>query len=160
MTSTTTQHLEALLVDDGREFAMIRKGDLRALLQIANSDPHMGRYLEPLGELHRKADQREQVITESMQCIEKMSRIARKHGDERRRYMGNNRALLSRVDQLEYAITGIRDHWQLQREQMAGYIDLIIEGCDREAAMEAKLRRIGRFKLKYPSVAVLMDVTP
>lgn len=64
--NTTTQHLKALLVDDGREFAMVRKADLKGLM-----------------------------IT-----IGKGVLIERKHGEERRRYMANNKALLVRNDEL------------------------------------------------------------
>lgn len=72
--NTTTEHLKALLVDDGREFAMVRKADLAAVMAASQA---MGRLLA------------------------KKYLAERKHGEERRRYMANNKALQARVTQLE-----------------------------------------------------------
>lgn len=157
---TTTQHIEALLVKDGREFAMIRKADLRALLDIAKSDPLQGRFLDRHGEYERKLAENREVIDECFAALERNARNARKHGDERRRYMANNKALLARIDQQDFAFSGLITHWEAQRSDMFRYIDQIIEGLTREASLEAQLLRIGRFKRKYPSVATLMDLTP
>jgi hypothetical protein len=148
MNNTTTHHLEALLVDDGHEFAMVRKGDLRALLQIANADPYMRRYLEPLGALHRKAEQREQVITEAMQRIEKMSRTARKHGDERRQYMANNRALLATVE-------GMQESLRITREAQLWSDHYCIEA--HGAAVKAN-RTLARISARFPAVAAWMGL--
>lgn len=99
--NTTTQHIEALIADDGHQFAMVRKADLKALLFICNANPHQGRYLDTLGEANRTMAEMSQVIDESFSTISKMSLHALKHGVERKRYMANNRALLSRIAELE-----------------------------------------------------------
>jgi uncharacterized coiled-coil protein SlyX len=104
MSNATTDHLKALLKDDGHQFAMVRKADLAALLQVADADPHQGRYLNPLGEVNRTMAEQSQVIDEAFKTLRKNALIARKHGDERRRYMGNNRALLAHTEQLEATV--------------------------------------------------------
>lgn len=157
---TTTQHIEALLVEDGREFAMVRKADLRALLDIAKADPHQGRYLDSLGEKNGRIRELESVCQEYFRDASKALKVEMKHGDERRRYMANNKALLARIDQQDFAFSGLRAHWEAQRSDIFRYIDQIIAGANREASLEAQLLRVGRFRRKYPSVAVLMDVTP
>lgn len=99
MADETTRHIKALLKDDGHQFAMVRKADLAALLQVADADPHQGRYLNQLGELRRTMAEQSQVIDEAFSTITNNARNARKHGDERRRYMANNRALLAHTEQ-------------------------------------------------------------
>lgn len=99
--STTMQHIEALIADDGHQFAMVRKADLKALLWICNANPHQGRYLDSLGEANRTMAEMSQVIDESFSKISKMSAHTLKHGVERKRYMANNKALLARIAELE-----------------------------------------------------------
>lgn len=99
--NTTTQHLEALIVEDGHQFAMVRKADLAALLQACKENPYQGRYIDTLGEVNRVMAEQSQVIDEAFGCIDRMGAAALKHGDERRRYMANNKALLARVAELE-----------------------------------------------------------
>lgn len=99
--NTTTEHLKALLVDDGREFAMVRKTDLAALMQIAQADPHQGRFLDPIG-AHKAEIARLAMESGALRKIRfNQMRAALKHGEERRRYMANNKALMARVDELE-----------------------------------------------------------
>lgn len=151
--NNATDHIRALLVNDGHEFAMIRKADLAALMQIADTDPHQGRYLNPLADASRKVAEARGVTGEAFACIEKMSRIARKHGEERRRYMANNRALLSHVDQLEAQVDGIRadkDH----------ICSSLLASIDESARFEAGLLRVDRFKRKFPALGALLDLTP
>lgn len=160
MTNTTTQHIEALLVKDGHQFAMVRKADLRALLDIAKADPHQGRFLDRHGEYERKLAENREVIEECFQALERNARTFRKHGDERRRYMGNNKALLTTVEAMQESL-----HITRQAQLWADYYAMdyqkkLIEALCREANLEARLLRLERFKRKYPSVAVLMDVTP
>lgn len=160
MRNTTTQHIRALLIDDGREFAMIRKTDLAALMQVADTDPHQGRYLDPIG-AHKAEIKRLNLANDGLLRLRfEADRNALKHGEERRRYMANNKALQARVDQQDAAFEGLKEHWQAQRSDMFRYVDQIIAGIERESALEAQLLRVARFKRKYPSVAVLMDVTP
>lgn len=158
--TTTTEHIKALLVDDGREFAMIRKTDLSALMAIAEKDPFLGRYLDPIGEFRYEAAcfaRREKILADKVATL---SLIARKHGEERRRYMANNKALQARIDALEYASVGMQAHWEEQRRQMFDYIDQIIAGAEREARLESRILRVARFKRKFPSIGRIMDMTP
>lgn len=146
MTNATTQHIKALLIDDGREFAMIRKTDLAALMQIAETDPHQGRYLDPIG-AHKAEIGR---LTRESNALRKIRfnqmRDALKHGEERRRYMANNKALQARNDGLQESLLVTR-----QAQLWADHYLAIAEG---------KLRRISSFKRKFPAIGALMDVTP
>lgn len=158
--TTTTDHIKALLVDDGREFAMIRKTDLAALMQIADADPHQGRFIDPIG-AHKAEIKRLELACQGFRRIRfNQMRDALKHGEERRRYMANNKALQHRVDALEYAAVGMQAHWEEQRRQMFDYIDQLIAGAEREASLEARLLRVARFKRKFPSIGRIMDMTP
>lgn len=160
MTNTTTQHIHALLVNDGHEFAMIRKTDLAALMQIAETDPHQGRFLDPIG-AHKAEIKRLELACSGFRRIRfNQMRDALKHGEERRRYMANNKALQARIDQQDFSLVNIRAHWEEQRRVMLGYADTIIAMADREAALEARLLRVARFKRKFPAIAALMDMTP
>lgn len=143
---TTTEHLKALLINDGYEFAMVRKADLAALLQIAEADPHQGRFLDPLGELKSKIASTEWHNNYLSNHLVNKTRDAIKHGEERRRYMANNRALLARVSALESE--GVDDQLEIGR---------LMYQRDK---FEARLLRVARFKLKFPAIGALMDVTP
>lgn len=158
--NNATDHIRALLVNDGREFAMIRKADLAALMQIADTDPNQGRYLDPLASLRRRAWQHEQAMADAAKVMAKMRRDALKHGDERRRYMANNKALLARVDQQDLAFAGLREHWQAQREQMFDHTTQIIELNVALASMTVQrdimLKTIKRFERKFPKVSALL----
>lgn len=146
MTSKTTDHIKALLVDDGREFAMIRKTDLAALMQIAETDPHQGRFLDPIG-AHKSEIAR---LTRESNALRKIRfnqmRDALKHGEERRRYMANNKALLATVE-------GMQESLRITREAQ-----LWADHCLMVA--EGKNLRTARFKRKFPAVGALMDETP
>lgn len=160
MTNTATQHIEALLVNDGREFAMIRKSDLSALLQIAKTDPHQGRLLDSLAVAKRRICTLERITDSYHRELVNANKDALKHGKERRRYMANNKALQARVDQQDYAFAGLTRMNEAQRSDMFRYIDQIISSAEREAILEARLLRVARFKRKFPAVGALMDVTP
>ena len=160
MTTTTTDHIKALLVDDGRDFAMIRKTDLAALIQIADADPHQGRFLDSLGDKNRLIDTLDCALKEAQGEAITYWRSGQKHGEERRRYMANNKALQARIDALEYAAVGMQAHWDEQRRQMFGYVDQLIAGAGREANLESRLLRVARFKRKFPSIGRIMDMTP
>lgn len=99
--NTTTRHIEALIVEDGHGFAMIRKDDLRALWWACKSSPYQGRYVDQLGVLEREMTEVKRALGESEAWVAKMMVAARTHGDHRRRYMANNKALLARIAQLE-----------------------------------------------------------
>jgi len=99
--STTTEHLKALLVDDGREFAMIRKADLAALMLIEDMGPHQWRFLDSVGEHKAEIKRLEIACSEFRRIRFNQMRNALKHGEERRRYMANNKALLARNAVLE-----------------------------------------------------------
>lgn len=158
--TTTTDHIKALLVDDGREFAMIRKTDLAALMQIAQADPNQGRFLDPIG-AHKAEIKRLELACSGFRKIRfNQMRDALKHGEERRRYMANNKALQARVAALEYAAVGMQAHWEAQRSDMFRYVDQIMAGIEREARIEARLLRVARFKRKFPSIGRIMDMTP
>jgi len=151
MSSTTTEHLKALLVDDGREFAMVRKADLAALVQIADTDPHQGRYLDPIGELRRTLADREAIIDELCETVKKNAVIALKHGDERRRYMANNRALLANED-------GLRESLRITREAQL-WADHYLSQASRELRKEsAKVARFERFLARYPGMKGLFGM--
>ena len=155
--TTTTDHIKALLVDDGREFAMIRKTDLSALMAIAEKDPFLGRYLDPIGEFHYEAacfSRREKILAEKVNFL---SITARKHGEERRRYMANNKALQARVDQQDCAFAGLTRQWEGQRRTIFDLFDALEASSNAEVALRCKLRR---FKRKFPAIGALMDLTP
>lgn len=102
---TATEHLQALLVNDGHAFAMVRKADLQsavdALLCFRGG---RGVFVNKLAELRRTMVDQSDVIDEAFSCIRSQGLNAAKHGDERRRYMGNNRALLAQAEQQSAAI--------------------------------------------------------
>lgn len=160
MTNTTTEHIKALLVNDGREFAMIRKADLAALMQIAETDPHQGGYLDPLGVLRSEVRFLQGRDDRLNKRLLSMLEDAHKHGEERRRYMANNRALQRRIDTLEYAAVGMKSHWEEQRRQMFDYVERLIACAEREARLESRLLRVARFKRKFPAIGALMEMTP
>lgn len=159
MTNTTTQHIRALLADDGHEFAMIRKTDLAALMQVCEGleggvkGYFAGRAADQAGALMRRVRELEVVTAND-------SRVHQKHGEERRRYMANNKALLASVDQKDFVING----YQMLLRQKESYTDeviqLLIGALDREAVLAAKSLRVKRFKRKFPSIGALMDMTP
>ena len=152
MTNTTTQHIKALLVNDGREFAMVRKADLAALLEASGGTVD-GRYVDLLGRKMRKIDDLKSALQFAKGEARAYLESAQKHGEERRRYMANNRALLSRVDQLEAQADGIRadkDH----------ICSSLLVSIDESARFEAGLLRVARFKRKFPALGALMDLTP
>lgn len=160
MTSTTTDHIKALLVDDGREFAMIRKTDLAALMQIAETDPHQGRYLDPIGDHKSHVRVLEKALSDARHEAATYWASARDHGTERRRYMANNRALQCRIEALEYAAVGMKSHWEERRGQILDYVERLIAGAEREARLESSLLRVARFKRKFPAIGALMEMTP
>lgn len=98
MADETTRHIKALLKDDGHQFAMVRKADLAALLDGAARRLSYD-VVNQFGELRRTMAEQSQVIDEAFSTITNNARNARKHGDERRRYMANNRALLAHTEQ-------------------------------------------------------------
>ena len=157
MTNTTTQHIRALLVNDGHEFAMIRKTDLAALMQVADTDPHQGRFLDPIG-AHKAEIQRLNLANDGLLRLRfKADRNALKHGEERRRYMANNKALQARVDQQDFAFAGLTRQWEGQRRTIFDLFDALEASSNAEVALRCKLRR---FKRKFPAVGALMDVAP
>lgn len=153
MNNTATQHIEALLVNDGREFAMIRKADLAVLLQIAKADPHQGRFLDPLAAHKAEIDRLNRESNALRRIRFNQMQEALKHGAERRRYMANNKALLARVAALEDWAEGIR----VDRDRIYVALCAII---DESSSLEAKLLRVARFKRKFPAIGALMDATP
>lgn len=153
MTAATTDHIKALLVDDGRDFAMIRKTDLAALMQIAQTDPHQGRFLDSLGDKNRLIDTLDCALKEAQGEAITYWRSGQKHGEERRRYMANNKALQARVEALESEGS---DRYQ-------DYVDACImyhSAISRERSLESRLLRVARFKRKFPAIGALMDMTP
>lgn len=165
MTTTTTDHIKALLVDDGHEFAMIRKTDLAALMQIVKSADEKGRdpwyiYLDSTGSLKREIaflSERDRVLSKRLIGF---SLNAEKHGEERRRYMANNKALLATVEGIQRSLAIERDaHLWADHYLMKAQQDHI-ETIGLLAKAEAHLLRVARFKRKFPSIAALMDVTP
>lgn len=104
MSSATLNHLKSLLKDDGHQFTMVRKADLTAALQLVAIWDEAD-WLKQLGELNRTMAEQSQVIDEAFSTITNNARNARKHGDERRRYMANNRALLAHTEQQAATIT-------------------------------------------------------
>lgn len=118
-TKTATQHLKTLLVDDGRRFAMVRKTDLAALVAIAEMDPHQGRYLDPTAELRRVMADQSIVIDEAFACLDRNALNALKHGEERRHYRGNNRALLAQAEQQAATIAEMGELVDAQAAEIA-----------------------------------------
>lgn len=139
MTNTTTQHIKSLLVDDGREFAMIRKTDLSALMAIAEKDPFLGRYLDPIGEFRYEAAcfaRREKILAEKVNFL---SITARKHGEERRRYMANNKAL------------------QARNEQLSEWVSI---ACDASHAGQMAIMSIKRATAMAPATCRMLGLAP
>lgn len=105
--NTTTEHLKALLVDDGREFAMVRKKDLRLYLHVLDqrqeNDPEdvLGQALYRNAELRERIGKLELDNGQIAKYGETLESHGKKHGEERRRYMANNKALLARNAILE-----------------------------------------------------------
>lgn len=95
-------HVEALLVNDGHEFAMIRKSDLCALWHATQHDTRLDR----LAELQRMIDGLDRENKDLWHANWKLKRDAFKHGGERRRYMANNKALQARVAELDEECQG------------------------------------------------------
>lgn len=158
--TTTTDHIKALLVDDGREFAMIRKTDLAALMLIAQTDPHQGRFLDPIG-AHKAEIKRLELACSGFRRIRfNQMRDALKHGEERRRYMANNKALLAAVDQKDFVIDGYQMLLRQKDRYQEELAQLLIKAIEREASLEARLLRVARFKRKFPSIGRIMDMTP
>lgn len=158
--TTTTDHIKALLVDDGREFAMIRKTDLAALMLIAQTDPHQGRFLDPIG-AHKAEIKRLELACSGFRRIRfNQMRDALKHGEERRRYMANNKALLAAVDQKDFVIDGYQMLLRQKERYQEELAQLLIKALEREAHLESQLLRVARFKRKFPSIGRIMDLTP
>lgn len=158
--TTTTDHIKALLVDDGREFAMIRKTDLAALMQIAQADPHQGRFLDPIGAHKVEISILELALTDARHEAQTYWASARNHGEERRRYMANNKALLAAVDQKDFVINGYQMLLRQKDRYEEELAQLLIKALEREASLEARLLRVARFKRKFPSIGRIMDLTP
>lgn len=150
MTNTTTQHIELLLRKDGHQFAMVRKADLCALLDIAKSDPYSGRFLDRNGEYERKLAEAAEVRDECFHALERQARNARKHGEERKRYMANNRALLATVE-------GLRESLDIVRQAHLRADHNAIQWMSKAAALAARVcvmeRILARIKRKFPAVS-------
>lgn len=150
-TKTATEHMKTLLVDDGRRFAMVRKADLAALVAIAERDPHQGRYLDPTAELRRVMADQSVVIDEAFACIERNAANALKHGEERRHYRGNNRALLAQAEQQAATIAEMgelidsltRENCE-QEKELNSYVGLYRRNLGRLMLLESQLSTIRR----------------
>lgn len=118
MSSATLNHLKSLLKDDGHQFTMVRKADLTAALQLVAIWDEAD-WLKQLGELNRTMAEQSQVIDEAFSTITNNARNARKHGDERRRYMANNRALLAHTEQQAATITEMGELIDSQAARLA-----------------------------------------
>lgn len=137
--TTTTDHIKALLVDDGREFAMIRKTDLAALMQIAETDPHQGRFLDSIGAHKAKAREDAVTIEVMRKGSTRMLRDAFKHGEERRRYMANNKAL------------------QARNEQLSEWVSI---ACDASHAGQMAIMSIKRATAMAPATCRMLGLAP
>jgi vacuolar-type H+-ATPase subunit I/STV1 len=150
MSDSTTQHLESLLKDDGHQFAMVRKADLAALLDTMYCfKAGRGTFANKVGELRRTMAEQSQVIEEAFATIRKLSGHARKHGDERRRYMANNRALLAHQENQEATVA-----------EMGATIDdkaAEISELNQELNAYSDLyrRNLGRLMLAESSLAII-----
>lgn len=158
--TTTTDHIKALLVDDGREFAMIRKTALAALAWAVEGGIYKDRYLDHVGWQQLKISDLEVALIDARHEAQTYWASARNHGTERRRYMANNKALLAAVDQKDFVIDGYQMLMRQKDRYQEEIAQLLIKALEREASLEARLLRVARFKRKFPSIGRIMDLTP
>lgn len=92
---------------DGYSLALITKTDLADLVCLVDQCISTGGADLLATALMRNVELRNQLAAVTghnhtlADIVRKKEHEARNHGDERRRYMGNNKALLARIEQLE-----------------------------------------------------------
>ena len=89
------------LLSGDHPFAMLHQRDLRDLLTMIAQEQNTAAMLLSAQERARKLTQ---DCHELAKTCQRKDREASAHGDERRRYMGNNRALLVENERLRRAI--------------------------------------------------------
>lgn len=139
--NTTTEHLKALLVDDGREFAMARKADLKALIAMLEVGESIDSYLDYVGAQNNLIVERKKESDINANAM----RHALKHGEERRRYMANNKALLARVEQLEA--------WNAESERLS------LAGIAQSFKDQKVIRAVASAIRKAPATCRMLGLT-
>lgn len=71
---------------------------------------------------------------------------ARSHGEERRRYMGNNKALLARVEQLEWTVGEMGEIIDDQDKEITG-VNKALRDLSRDYGVEMGARMLAESKL-------------
>lgn len=137
-------------VEDGNTLALITKADLADLVCLLDQCIATGGGDLLAQSLTRNVELRNELSAVTGHCntladiVRRKDREARDHGDERRRYMGNNRALLARIEQLE-ATT----------KEMGELIDDI--SAEAEDWRKAYRGNLGRLMLAESKLAIILE---
>jgi hypothetical protein len=132
---------ELAKVKDGYTLALIKKTDLADLVCLVDQCISTGG-----GDIFGQALERNLALRNELSAVtghnhiladlvRQKDREARSHGDERRRYMANNRALLARIEQLESTVaemgeviddlTTEAEEWRTQYKKNLGRVMLL-----------------------------------